>query len=79
MSYYKVVVNFESGEVGKNGDPVLKKSEFLVAGESVLEVEKKVGDYMDGTVGGYETIQISKTKIEAVIYDKDKYHEQLLQ
>lgn len=78
MSYYKVVVNFESGEVNKNGDPVHKKAEFLVAGESVLEVEKKVAEYMDGTTGGYETIQITKTKIEAVIYDKDKYHEQLL-
>lgn len=78
MSYYKVVVNFESGEVNKNGDPVHKKAEFLVSAESVIEVEKKVADYMDGTTGGSETIQISKTKIEAVIFDKDKYHEQLL-
>lgn len=78
MSYYKVNVNFESGEVNKKGDPTMKKFELLVAGESVIEVEKKVAEYMDGTVGGYETIQISKTKIEAVIYDKNKYAEELL-
>jgi hypothetical protein len=33
---------------------------------------------MDGTVGGFETFQINKTLIEAVIYDKDKYEEELL-
>jgi hypothetical protein len=55
-----------------------KKSQFLVAGESIIEVEKKVAEYMDGTVGGFETFQINKTLIEAVIYDKDKYEEELL-
>jgi hypothetical protein len=30
---------------------------------------------MDGTVGGFETFQISKTKIESVIYDKEKYED----
>lgn len=78
MSYYLAKVQFESGEVNKNGDPVYKKSEFLVAAESVIEAETKVAEYMDGTTGGYETFQISKTKIEAVIYDKNKYAEQLL-
>jgi hypothetical protein len=78
MSYYLAKVQFESGEVNKNGDSIHKKAEFLVAAESVIEVEKKVAEYMDGTTGGYETFQISKTKIEAVIYDKNKYEEQLL-
>lgn len=78
MSYYLAKVQFESGEVNKNGDPTYKKAEFLVAAESVIEAEKKVAEYMDGTTGGYETFQISKTKIEAVIYDKNKYEEQLL-
>ncbi len=78
MSYWIVKTKFESGEVKKNGDPVYKKSEFLVAGDSVIEVEKKVAEYMDGTIGGYESFQVTKTKIEAVIYDKDKYEEQLL-
>ena len=78
MSYYLVKVNTESGEVNKKGDPVMKKWEFLVAGDSVTEVEKKVAEYMDGTVGGFETFAISKTIIEAVIYDKDKYAEELL-
>ena len=78
MSYWVVKTKFESGEVKKNGDPVYKKAEFLVAGDSVIEVEKKVAEYMDGTVGGYESFQVTKTKIDAVIYNKDKYEEQLL-
>jgi hypothetical protein len=78
MSFYTVRVKFESGEVNKAGDPVYKKGEFLVSGESVTEVEKKVAEYMDGTLGGYETIHISISKIEAVVYGKDKYHEELL-
>ena len=78
MSYWVVKTKFESGEVKKNGDPVYKKAEFLGAGDSVIEVEKKVAEYMDGTVGGYESFQVTKTKIEAVIYNKDKYEEQLL-
>lgn len=78
MSYWVVKTKFESGEVKKNGDPVYKKAEFLVAGDSVIEVEKKVAEYMDGTVGGYESFQVTKTKIEAVIYNKDKYEEQPL-
>ena len=67
MSYYLVKVNFETGEVKQNGDPVLRKTEFLVPAESIIEVETKVAEYLDGTVGGFETTQISKTKIEAVI------------
>ena len=59
MSYYLAKVQFESGEVNKNGDPIHKKAEFLVAAESVIEAEKKVAEYMDGTTGGYETFQIS--------------------
>jgi hypothetical protein len=67
MSYYLVKVNFETGEVKQNGDAVFKKIEFLVSGESVIEVETKVAKYLDGTVGGFETTNISKTKIEAVV------------
>jgi hypothetical protein len=78
MSYYLAKVKFESGEVSKSGEPLYKKTEFLVAAQSVIEAETKVAEYMDGTIGGYETFQISKTKIEAVIFDKDKYSEQLL-
>ena len=67
MSYYVVKTSFESGEVNKNGDPVYKKAEFLVPGESVMEVETKMAEYLDGTVGGFETTQITKSKIEAVV------------
>lgn len=78
MSFYTVKVKFESGEVNKAGDSVYKRGEFLVTGESVTEVEKKVAEYMDGTLGGYETTHISKSKIEAVVCGKDKYHEELI-
>ena len=71
MGYYLVKVNFETGEVKQNGDAVTRKIEFLVAGESVIEVETKVAQYLDGTVGAFETTQISKTKIEAVISDSN--------
>jgi len=67
MSYYVVKTSFESGEVNKNGDPVYKKAEFLVSGESVLDVETKMAEYLDGSVGGFETTQVTKSKIEAVI------------
>jgi hypothetical protein len=67
MSYYVAKINFETGEVKQNGDPVYKKVELLVSGESVIEVETKVAKWMEGTVGGFETTQISKSKIEAVI------------
>jgi len=67
MSYYVVKTSFESGEVNKNGDPVYKKAEFLVSGQSVLDVETKMAEYLDGSVGGFETTQVTKSKIEAVV------------
>jgi hypothetical protein len=67
MAYYVAKVQFESGETKRNGDPVLIKSEFLVEAESVLEVEHKVADHLKGIGGFFETIQITKSKIEAVV------------
>ena len=77
MSYYLAKVRFESGEVKKNGDPVYTVSQFLVSGESVLDVETKVASYMEGTLGAFETIQVTKTKIETVIYDKERYEDSI--
>jgi hypothetical protein len=67
MPYYIAKVNFETGETKRNGSPVIHSSQFLVPAETVLEVETKLASYLDGTLGGYETIQISKSKIEAVV------------
>lgn len=67
MGYYVAKVSFESTETKRNGDPVIHRSEFLVAAESVLEVETKVAEHLEGTTGFFETTQISKSKIEAVI------------
>ena len=69
MSYYLVKTTFETGEVNKKGEIIRSNSEFLVSGESVLEVEKKIGEYLRGSIGGYETTRISKTKIEAVVHE----------
>jgi hypothetical protein len=77
MSYYLAKVRFESGEVKKNGDPVYTISQFLVSAESVLDVETKVASYMEGTLGDFETIQVTKTKIETVIYDKERYEDSI--
>jgi len=72
VSYYSVKVNFETGEMKQNGDPVYRKVELLVAAESVIEAETRAAEYMDGTIGGFETIQITKSKIEAVVSGKNE-------
>jgi hypothetical protein len=67
MPYYIAKVTFESEETKRDGSPVVTTSQFLVPALTVLEVETKLASYLDGTLGSYETIQISKSKIEAVI------------
>lgn len=67
MGYYIVKVSFETGEVNRSGDPVKTRSEFLVPGESVIDVETKVAKYLSDSVSSFETTQITKSKIEAVI------------
>jgi hypothetical protein len=67
MSYYIAKVNFEIGEANKKGDPIMHKGEFLVPAESVLEVEHKLAKYLEHTGGFFETVQITKSKIEAVV------------
>jgi hypothetical protein len=67
MAYYIAKVNIETGEIKRNGDPVVHVSQFLVPAETIIEVEKKVAEYMVGSVSTYETVQISVSKIEAVL------------
>lgn len=67
MAYYVVKVNFETGEINRKGDPVMNRSEFLVPGESILDVETKVAEYLSDSVTSFETVQITKSKIEAVL------------
>jgi hypothetical protein len=67
MAYYVAKVVFETGDVSKTGKPIVNKAEFLVEAESVLEVETKVAKDLGSSGFGWETIQISKSKIEAVI------------
>lgn len=67
MGYYIAKVNFESGDSKRNGDPVIVKLELLVPAESLLEAETKVVEHMRGSGCFFETVQISKSKIEAVL------------
>lgn len=67
MGYYVAKVSFESLETKRNGDPLIHRSEFLVEAESVLEVETKLAELLQGTTGFFETTQISKSKIESVV------------
>jgi hypothetical protein len=67
MAYYIAKVQFETGDINKKGDPILHRGEFLVPAESVLEVEHKVAKHLEDVGGFFETVQISKSKIEAVL------------
>ena len=67
MAYYIAKVQFETGETNKKGDPIMHKGEFLIPAESVLEVEHKVAKHLEYVGGFFETVQITKSKIEAVI------------
>ena len=67
MAYYIAKVQFETGETNKKGDPIMHKGEFLVPAESVIEVEHKVAKHLEDAGGFFETVQITKSKIEAVI------------
>ena len=67
MAYYIAKVQFETGETNKKGDPIMHRWEFLIPAESVLEVEHKVAKHLEDAGGFFETVQITKSKIEAVI------------
>ena len=67
MAYYIAKVQFETGETNKKGDPIMHKGELIIPAESVLEVEHKVAKHLEDVGGFFETVQITKSKIEAVI------------
>jgi hypothetical protein len=67
MAYYLAKVNIETGEIKRNGDPVVHVSQFLVPAETILEVERKVAEHMEGSISTYQTVQVSVSKIEAVL------------
>lgn len=67
MAYYVAKVVFDTGDVSKTGKPIVNKAEFLVEAESVLEVETKIAGDLGAGGFSWETVQITKSKIEAVI------------
>jgi hypothetical protein len=67
MAFYNTKVNIDTGDLNRKGEPIFTKAEFIVVGESVLEIETKIAEHFTGTMMSYEIINISKSKIEAVI------------
>jgi hypothetical protein len=67
MAYYLTKVSIDTGEINRKGEPVCDKVEFLVTGESVMEIEKKVAEHFRDTMMSYEITGVAKSKIEAVI------------
>lgn len=67
MAYYLTKVSIDTGEINRKGEPVCDRVEFLVTGESVMEIEKKVAEHFKGTMMSYEVTGVAKSKIEAVL------------
>jgi predicted small metal-binding protein len=67
MAYYLTKVSIDTGEINRKGEPVCTKTEFLVTGETVMEIEKKIAEHFRDTMMTYEITGISKSKIEAVV------------
>jgi hypothetical protein len=69
MAYYLAKVNIETGEINRKGELVSNKEEILIAAESVVEAETRVAEFFSGTTISYETVQITKSKINSIIQD----------
>lgn len=67
MAYYNTKVNIDTGELNRKGEPVCTKAEFLVVADSVMEVETKIAEHFRETMMSYEVVNVSKSKIEAVL------------
>jgi len=68
MAYYTAKVDFATGETNqRTGADIVTKGVFLVPAQDVIEAEKKLSEYLSDSVSSYETTQLTKTKIEAVL------------
>jgi len=63
--YYKCAVKVEYEN--DKGQVKSKKEEYLVNAVNATDVEKQVADEMEGAMGEWEVVQISLTKILAVL------------
>ena len=63
--YYKCVVKVEYEN--DKGQVKVKKEEYLVNAVNATDVEKQIADEMEGAMGDWEVVQISLTKILAVL------------
>ena len=63
--YYKCVVKVEYEN--DKGQVKVKKEEYLVNAVNATDVEKQIGEEMEGSMGEWEVVQISLTKVLAVL------------
>jgi hypothetical protein len=64
--YWLAKIKFDTGEVKKNGDPVVIRAQILVQAESPTHVEAKLADHLRNA-NPYECESISVSKIESVL------------
>lgn len=61
MSFYRVMVRFETDEVSKSGKPKYINEEYITRAESVEEAQMKTHYYLQG-MRSFELYAISKSK-----------------
>lgn len=64
--YWLAKVKFETGEVKKNGEPVVLRSQILVQAETPTHVEVKLAEHLRNA-NPYECESIAMSKIESVL------------
>lgn len=68
---YVCVVGFETEKIDKEtGNPKVKKSKFLVDGESLYEALMNMIEYLKGDSRGYDIKSIAEAKFEDVVNEK---------
>lgn len=71
MAYYQCKVTFDTGEVSKQGKPIVSKTIILVEATGVTEAETKVAEHLKTDILQYEVSSVSKSNIESVLQEKD--------
>lgn len=68
---YVCVVGFETEKIDKEtGNPKVKKSKFLVEGDSLYEALMNIIEYLKGDSRGYDIKSIAEARFEDVVNEK---------
>jgi hypothetical protein len=67
MAYYQCKVTFDSGEVNKQGKPVITKTIMLVEATGVTEAEASVVQHLKSDIMEFEVTSVSLSNIESVL------------